>query len=324
MADVGCAGILVADTFCGPMPRLPNEGELLAVGKMPSKAGGCAANVAIDLARQGLGVDVAGCLGADASAKLLVSCLAAGGVGCGQVTYTDHYPTSQTVILLVQGQDRRYVHSFGANQAFTLENLSRDWLGGLRLFYLGGLCAMPGVTAEALAEVLRFCRGRGIITVVDVVIPQQFAGIDELVGLLPLIDYFLPNHDEAELLTGRGDPKDQLAALRALGVGTAVITLGKDGALAGRGDEYWSCGSYPVKALDPSGSGDAFAAGLITGVLSGWDMPETLRYASALGASATQAIGTTDGVFGPAAARSFIAAHPLDVSHGKRYDVLAV
>ena len=91
-----------------------------------------------------------------------------------------------------------------------------------------------------------------------------------------------------------------------------------------RGDEYWSCGSYPVKALDPSGSGDAFAAGLITGVLSGWDMPETLRYASALGASATQAIGTTDGVFGPAAARSFIAAHPLDVSHGKRYDVLAV
>ena len=39
MADVGCAGILVADTFCGPMKRLPLEGELLAIDRMPSKAG---------------------------------------------------------------------------------------------------------------------------------------------------------------------------------------------------------------------------------------------------------------------------------------------
>ncbi len=33
MADVGCAGILVADTFCGQMKRLPLEGELLSLGR---------------------------------------------------------------------------------------------------------------------------------------------------------------------------------------------------------------------------------------------------------------------------------------------------
>ena len=64
MAEVGCAGILVADTFCGPMKRLPREGELLAIDEMPSKAGGCAANVAIDLAKQGVAADVCGCVGA--------------------------------------------------------------------------------------------------------------------------------------------------------------------------------------------------------------------------------------------------------------------
>lgn len=317
MADVGCAGILVADMFCGPMPHLPNEGELLAVGSMLSKAGGCAANVAIDLARQRLSVDVAGCLGKDASAKLLLSCLEGSGVGCSQVTYTDLYPTSQTVILLVAGQDRRYIHSFGANQAFTLEQMSRDWLSGLKLFYLGGLLAMPGVRAESLGEVLRFCRSRGIVTVVDVVIPQQCAGIDELVPLLPHIDYFLPNNDEAARLTRCQEPPDQLHALRALGANTVVVTLGKGGALAGRGDEFWQCGAYSIHPLDPSGSGDAFAAGVIHGVLAGWDVTRTLRYASALGASATQAIGTTDGVFDPAGAESFIAAHSLAVSHGR-------
>ena len=36
MADVGCAGILVADTFCGPLKQLPAEGQLLAVDSMPS------------------------------------------------------------------------------------------------------------------------------------------------------------------------------------------------------------------------------------------------------------------------------------------------
>ena len=85
MAQVGSAGILVSDTFCGPMRELPHEGQLLAVDEMPTKAGGCAANVAIDLARQGITVDVAGCLGTDASAKVLLNSLEAHGVGCGRI-----------------------------------------------------------------------------------------------------------------------------------------------------------------------------------------------------------------------------------------------
>ena len=44
---VGCAGILVADTICGPLPEMPAEGSLVAVDDMPVKVGGCAANVAI-------------------------------------------------------------------------------------------------------------------------------------------------------------------------------------------------------------------------------------------------------------------------------------
>ena len=116
MPDVLCAGILVADTFCGPMAALPREGQLLAVEAMPVKAGGCAANVAIDLAKQGFSVEVAGCLGRDSSAKVVLDCLERFGVSCRRVAYSDGYPTSTTVILLVQGQDRRYIHSFGANR----------------------------------------------------------------------------------------------------------------------------------------------------------------------------------------------------------------
>jgi sugar/nucleoside kinase (ribokinase family) len=70
---------------------------------------------------------------------------------------------------------------------------------------------------------------------------------------------------------------------------------------------------YPVQVVDPSGAGDAFAAGIIVGALEKWDVPQCLRYASALGASATRAIGTTAGVFTRAQADSFVAQTPLTV-----------
>ncbi|MDD2763755.1 MAG: carbohydrate kinase family protein [Opitutaceae bacterium] len=298
------------------MKELPREGQLLAIEAMPVKAGGCAANVAIDLAKQGLAVDVVGCLGRDPSADVILACLGEHNVGCAQVVRVDRHPTSKTTILLVAGEDRRYIHVFGANRAFTIRHIKRDWLKSLNVFYLGGLCALPGIEMAELQELLEFCRRQKITTVVDVVVPQSWTGIEALKPLLPHIDYFLPNNDEARLITGRTDTLDQLRAFRTAGANTVVITQGKAGAIATKGGEYWQCGVFPITSVDPSGSGDAFSAGIITGILRGLDMPQILRYASALGASATRAIGTTDGVFTAVEAEAFVASRLLPVASG--------
>jgi sugar/nucleoside kinase (ribokinase family) len=311
MPDVGCAGILVADTFCGPMARLPAEGQLLAVDDMPSRAGGCAANVAIDLAKQGVSVDVAGCVGRDASAGVVVAKLKDHGVGCGQVVQVSSHPTSKTVILLVDGQDRRYIHTFGANAAFTADHIQRDWVCELKVFYLGGLFLMPAFRTREFLPLLRFCRERGVVTVVDVVIPQHVQGMSELAPILPCIDYFLPNDDEARALTGCADPRDQIRALLKAGGRTVIVTCGRNGSLAAAGGTCWRSGVFPVPVVDPSGSGDAFDAGIITGILRGWDLARTVRYGSALGASAVRAVGTTQGVFTAGEAEAFLAANPL-------------
>lgn len=313
MANVGCAGVLVADTFCGPMKNLPREGQLLAVEDMPSQAGGCAANVAIDLAKQGVSVDVAGCLGRDASAGIITAELEEHGVGCGRLVHVDGFPTSKTVILLVDGQDRRYIHTFGANAAFTVAHVRREWVAGLKVFYLGGLFLMPAFRADEFLELLKFCRTKGVLTVVDVVIPQQADCRRELTPLLPYIDYFLPNNDEARVLTGCERPEDQARALLAGGAGTVIITCGRDGAIAARQKECWRTGAFRIEAVDPSGSGDAFSSGIVTGILGGWDLPRMLTYASALGASAVRAVGTTPGVFTAAEAEAFVAANRLDI-----------
>ena len=140
--------------------------------------------------------------------------------------------------------------------------------------------------------------------------------MEELRPLLPYIDYFLPNDDEAERLTGVADTEQQIETFLRHGVQTVIITRGADGAVAGDRRQRWQAGVYRVDSIDPSGSGDAFAAGVVTGILHRWNMDEILRYAAVLGASATTAIGTTDGVFTAEQARLFIKEHPQPVARG--------
>jgi sugar/nucleoside kinase (ribokinase family) len=313
MPNVGCAGLLVEDTFCGPLAALPPAGALQVLDDMPVKAGGCAANVAIDLAKQGVSVDVVGCVGQDGAAGVLLKTFASHDIGCSKVMRLDGWRTSKTVILLIEGQDRRYLHVVGANRAFTVEHISREWLSQLKVFYLGGLFALPGIDLAELAALLAFCRSCNVITVVDVVAPQDLSGMSQLRPLLPLIDVFVPNEDEARAFTGLTDAFDQLRVLQGAGANTVIITRGGLGSIAGKAGRVWSCGAYNMNVVDPSGSGDAFTSGVIQSILQGWDLPQTLRYASAIGASATRAPGTTDSVFSAAEAESFLAEHPLTV-----------
>jgi sugar/nucleoside kinase (ribokinase family) len=295
------------------MTALPSEGALHALDDMPVKAGGCAANVAIGLAKQGVSVDVVGCVGLDSAADFLLKTYASHGVGCSRVAKLGGYDTSRCIILLVQGQDRRYLYVDGANQAFSVAHIARDWLSKLKVFYLGGLFVLPGLDPEEFGALLQFCRTAGVTTVVDVVITQSMNCMSTLKQLLPLIDVFVPNEDEARAFTGLTDPLDQLRALEAAGAHTVIITRGGLGAVASREGRRWRCGAYQMQVVDPSGSGDAFTSGVIRGLLEGWELPRTLRYASAVGASVTRAAGTTDSIFSAREAEEFLREHPLKV-----------
>jgi sugar/nucleoside kinase (ribokinase family) len=314
MADVGCAGLLVEDSFCGPLAALPQEGALTVLDDMPVRAGGCAANVAIDLAKQGISVDVVGCAGRDSGAGVLFDTFESHRVGFSRVACAAGYRTSRTVILLINGEDRRYLHYVGANQAFTVDHIPRIWLSELKVFYLGGLFALPGINLKKLADLLEYCRSLKVVTVVDVVVPQDLRGLTQLKPLLPLIDVFVPNDDEARAFTGVTDPMDQVRSFEREGANTVIITCGERGSVAVRKGRYFKCGAYQMNVVDPSGSGDAFTAGVIRGILLGWDLPQTLRYASAMGASVNRGAGTTDTVFSTEEAEAFIVEHPLTVA----------
>lgn len=314
--DIVCAGILVADILSSPIESLPNAGALRLTDRITMNIGGCAANAAVDLVRLGRSVRVVGKIGCDLFGDFVVGVLKGEGIDVSGVKRSPTDQTSATQIVNVRGQDRRFIHTLGANAGFSLADIDLSVLDDARLLYLGGYLVMPSFTAEDLTKLFQEAKRRGLITVLDVVVAadKRTTMEEALAGALPYTDAFLPNDDEGRALTGQADPRAQAEAFASLNPNcTIVITRGRQGVLAKRGPEVIEAGIYQVDSIDGTGAGDAFDAGFFVGLLEGWPLEETVRFAAALGASCTRALGTTAGVFTFEEAVAFIKQNPLDI-----------
>ena len=311
--DVLCAGIVVADHVCTPVSHLPAAGELVLAERILLTIGGCAANVAVDLAKMGMTAAVVGRVGDDVFGRVVADMLQGAGVDVSALQISPGSDTSQTLIVNVAGQDRRFIHTFGANADFRAADIPADRLAHCRVLYLGGYLVMPGVAQDELAEVFATARRAGARTVLDVVTPGPADYLPRLERLLPHVDVFLPNNHEAELITGVKEPLRQADVFRRLGVGTAIITCGGEGTVLVSDRVRLRAGVYPVPFVDGTGGGDAFAAGYVYGLLQGLDAEGCLRVASALGASCVRGVGTTTSVFTRAECEEFLRAHTLPI-----------
>jgi sugar/nucleoside kinase (ribokinase family) len=213
----------------------------------------------------------------------------------------------------VVGQDRRFIHTFGANALFRASDIPLEQARRCRVLYLGGYLLMDRVVPEELRALFAEVRYAGVKTVLDVVTPGPADYLSRLAPVLPEVDVFLPNDHEAELITGQKDPARQAETLYRLGARTTIITRGDQGAVLVSERTRLRAGSFPIPFVDGSGGGDAFAAGYVTGLLSGLDEEGCLLLASALGASCVRTIGTTTGVFTRAECEAFLKENTLQI-----------
>jgi sugar/nucleoside kinase (ribokinase family) len=177
--------------------------------------------------------------------------------------------------------------------------------------YLGGYLLMPALTAEAAADLFRRARAAGVKTVLDVAIAPTTELWERIAAVLPYTDLFFPNEDEARLMTGVDDVREQAQQFRAAGAGTVVITRGHTGTVLAGDGELIEAGVFPVSFVDGTGSGDAFDAGFVLGMLEGRSNADCLRLGSALGASCVRHIGATAGVFTRTELDAFLREHEL-------------
>lgn len=275
--------------------------------------GGCSANVAVDLARLGLRPAVVGRVGADPLGAYLREALAAAQVDVSLLSSQPSERTSATLVVNVQGEDRRFIHDVGGNAALDGSEVTAGEIARARAVYVGGFLIMPRLTGANVARIFKLARQRGIPTVLDVVLAGP-APAHQLEAALPWTDVFLPNSDEARLLTGETDPRRQAEWFRNAGAKTVVITCGKEGAYLLSDTARLHAPAHAVPFVDGTGSGDAFAAGYIWGLLEQLPESRCLELGSALGASCVRATGATTGVLTREEVGEFLLAHPLPLT----------
>ena len=311
--DCVCAGIIVADHVCEPVERMPRAGELVLTPRMDLTTGGNATNVATDLARLGRGVELVGVVGQDVFGDFVRQTLTEAGVSCTHLRRSATHATSGTFVINCQGEDRRFIHATGASADFTGKELTPELIRSGRILYLGGFCLCPELTPENVAGAFQEARKAGIPTVLDVVLSDGKTAWEPLSAVLPLTDYFLPNSDEAEAITGLTDPLAQAERFRMAGAKTVVITCGEKGAVLLSDETRLRAKTYRVDYVDGTGSGDAFSAGFIHGLLAEADLETCLRWGSALGASCIRATGASTGVFTAEELNAFCESQPFEI-----------
>ncbi len=308
--DCYCVGILVVDHLCTPIDHLPRAGELVLAQELPLELGGCAANAAIGLARLGVSVGVVGRVGSDPFGDFLIQQLQQQGVNTQAIARAE-LPTSGTLIINVQGEDRRFIHSIGANAALDAQALDDPRLEQAKVVYLGGYRLMPRLVAKELVPRLQRLRSRGVCVVLDVVIPDSSDHWSEVGPVLSAVDVFVPNQDEATALTGHQDPVAQARTFLQQGVPTVVITCGEQGAVVCTSKRCVRLGTFPVRFVGGTGSGDAFTAGFIYGMLQGKDPVQCAVLGSAMGASCVRGVGATETLFNRQELEQFVQQHQL-------------
>lgn len=263
----------------GAYPAVDAKAEL---GEILFQGGGPAATALVALARLGIATAFAGRVGDDDFGARIRSGLLAEGVDCGNLL-TDYGRTSQFAFIVVEeGSGRRNIFwNRGSAHPLSPSEIDSNLIRGCRVLHLDGL------QQEASFAAARIAREAGVTTVLD---GGTFR--DKTADLLPFIDHLVVSEKFALKAAGGEDPRRALEKLLNHGAKAVTVTVGERGSytLSCDGEEFHQS-AFPVDAVDTTGCGDVFHGGYIYGLLQGWELRRTVRFAAACAALKTRALG---------------------------------
>jgi len=269
--------------------------------------GGSAAITAVAAARLGLRVALVAAVGADPAGEFMRDQLAAEGVDVGPVVVREDAPTGMTVALS-RGGDRAILTALGAVASLTAADVPASLLADARHVHASSWFLLRDCLGPGLAALFSAARSAGATTSLDTNWDPSGRWADpHLTAAIARASLLLPNEAEAVRLAGAGDLDGAVAALVAAGP-RVVVKLGERGALCADGPVRYRVSLPPVTAVDATGAGDCFDAGLIAGLLDGLDLSQAVALGCAAGALSTAAAGGTGSAPSMAAAKELAAA----------------
>lgn len=269
----GARAVVVGDVIDDiiVVPRGPIRTDTDTAASITRHPGGSAANTASWLGWLGAAVDVVGCVAAadvDRHAAVFRS------LGVEPHLQADAVRPTGTIVIVVDGETRTMLTDRGANAGLDPAGVSDALLADAGVLHLTGYSLFDALSFDAFVALTDRARHHGALVTFDPGSTGFIAdyGLDAFRRALDHVDVLLPNLDEGRLLSGAHDRGAVADALLAH-CPAVVITGGASSVLVAQRDA--TAVEVPVqaqRAVDPTGAGDAFTAGLVAGMLVGADL----------------------------------------------------
>ena len=264
-----CCGFL---TYCMliVVEEFPGQNGGAAIQNVVDSLGDDAAIVAVTLGRwQVLSTLVSSPVGNDFYGSKVLEQLRASGISFDQKT--SQGATTPLEVGIVDGTgSRTYFQQRDPGALASLAVPSDSQMAEASMLYVDWYDG-PGVL-----DAMKRAQAHGVPVFLN--LESKYSDRSKLSNLLRFVDVCQVSVDEPQ---ASGNPPDIARDLLAEGIETALITMGAEGCMVARKSEAFRIWPPEVKVIDGYGAGAAFSAGAIYGILAGWSLEQTGRFASA-------------------------------------------
>ncbi len=298
MTDVVCFGDLLIDF-------VPTEsGQPLAEVQTFRRApGGAAANVAVGLARLGAKSAFMGKVGDDVFGHVLADTLRNEGVDTGPLRFDDRARTALAFVSLKADGERDFLfyRHPSADMLFTTEEVDQEAIARAPVFHFDSISmAAPGPRETVLFAADRARQAGKLVSFdANLRLPLWASADDARAGIrqgLERATIAKFSDDELDFMTGSRGATAMRNELWHDGLKLMVLSVGKSGSILVTADAELEIPTFSVKALDTTGAGDGFVAGLLAGLMHDLDRLDDRDFLYAAGrfANAVGALTTTE------------------------------
>lgn len=270
--------------------------------------GGAPANVAVALGKLGGDVGFIGKVGQDDFGIWLQEFMSDQGVDVTYLELDSRAPTMLAVVALPTPDTPQFILYNGANELLTPESLPLPYIANASVFIYGSV-TLSTQSGDAAIHAAEQVYQTGSTVIFDVNLrPNLWADLDsarqKIEPCLQTATIIKANEEEIEFLTGTSDLEKGTHFILDSGVQLCCVSLGEKGAYFSTANANGYVPAFEVEAIDATGCGDAFVAGLAIQVaqlgkplqeLSYDELFDLIRFANACGALTITAVGAMNG-----------------------------
>ncbi len=269
---------------------LPTPGKEVLADDFVMTPGSSSMICAMGLARLGNRVAFHGRLGSDASGKFCLQALRDAGVDVASLRPDGALRTGVTASLSTP-QDRALVTFAGAIAELRAEEVRDEWLAAADHLHVSSYYLQKALR-PGCRDLFARATAAGLSTSLDPGFDPEQRWESDLFDTLREVDVFLPNEQELQAITGRGDTREALALVQN-GRTQTVVKRGRQGCTSLHQDQWLDVPAYSVDAVDSTGAGDSFDAGFLHAWLREMPLLDCMKWGNACGSLSTRGIGGT-------------------------------